>query len=197
MAKLNDLSWTSVYSYEITKFANVRYRHFCCWFTNETWQNGNTLYLKNHVCGKDPGGPKFHPLFLSTSFTTVFQLLPHESPDPVEFRSGIHNMLEIKLSFETCDRWETEQRILAVHPYSIKRTSQVGVNKNKDTRIRKFFSICSCISKLMAASFKDYTALCFRFMFSETEQRHWYLSIHNNILISYSRVEMSKKTDSI
>jgi hypothetical protein len=46
-------------------------------------------------------------------------------------------MLEIKLSFETCDRWGTEQRILAVYPYSIKRTSPIGVDKNKDTRIRK------------------------------------------------------------
>ena len=77
------------------------------------------------------------PPFLSGPFTRVFQRLRHKSPDPVEFRSGIQNILEIKLSFETCDRWEIEQRILAVYPYSIKRTSPVGVNKNKDTRIRK------------------------------------------------------------
>jgi hypothetical protein len=136
MTKINDLSWSSVYLYEITKFSNVRYRHFCCWFNNEIWQNRNRLCLKNHVYGKDPGAPKFPP-FLSRPFNRVFQRLRHKSLDPVEFRSGIQNMLEIKLSFETCNRWETEQRILAVYSYSIKRTSPLDLNKNKDTRKRK------------------------------------------------------------
>lgn len=56
------------------------------------------------------------PPFLNRPFTRVFQRLLHKSPDPVEFRPSIQNMLEVKLSFEMCDSWETEQRIPAVYP---------------------------------------------------------------------------------
>lgn len=44
------------------------------------------------------------PAFLSRPFPRVFQRLHHKGPDSIEFRSVIHNILEIKLSFEKCDR---------------------------------------------------------------------------------------------
>jgi len=102
LTKINVLSWSLVYSYEITKFANGRYGSFCCWFTDE-------IKLKYVISEKTMSMVRtrmaqYFPPFLSKPFTRVFQKLHQKSPDSVEFRTGIHSVLEIKLSIGTCDR---------------------------------------------------------------------------------------------
>lgn len=49
----------------------------------------------------------------------------------------------------------------------------------------------------MAASFQDFAAVWFRFMFYDIAPRRWRLTIRKNILVSSSWVEMSKKADSL
>jgi hypothetical protein len=47
----------------------------------------------------------------------------------------------------------------------------------------------------MAATFQDFAAVCFRFMFYDIAPRRWRLIIRKNMLVSSSRVEMAKKID--
>jgi len=72
LTKINDLSWSLVYPYEITKFADGTYRPFCCSFTNEIRQ------LKYVIPDKPclwlgPVWPKVSRLFLYRPFTRVLQ----------------------------------------------------------------------------------------------------------------------------